>query len=129
VYDDGAVRAAAELFKALSSPARLALLVQLERGPACVHELVQESGGSQSLVSQHLRVLRGAQLVRGERRGKEVEYTLMDTHISHLVADAITHVGEPVRGDGVRAVEHGSPEHGAPEREVAAQTQSEGARR
>ncbi len=88
------MHAAAELFKALSSRARLALLLELERGPACVHELVHGSGASQSLVSQHLRVLRGAQLVRGDRRGKEVVYTLMDSHISHLVADAIAHVGE-----------------------------------
>ncbi|MCL3859636.1 metalloregulator ArsR/SmtB family transcription factor [Actinotalea sp. K2] len=106
--ENESVRGAAELFKALSSPARLALLIELERGPACVHELVQQSGASQSLVSQHLRVLRGAQLVRGDRRGKEVVYTLMDTHISALVADALAHVGEPPQPENVPVVD---PEH------------------
>ena len=108
--ENDAVRAAAELFKALSSPARLALLLQLERGPACVHELVEGSGASQSLVSQHLRVLRGAQLVQGDRRGKEVVYTLMDAHISHLVTDAIAHVGEPA-AEGAPAVDPDRDEH------------------
>ncbi|KGM14203.1 ArsR family transcriptional regulator [Cellulomonas bogoriensis 69B4 = DSM 16987] len=94
------MRAAAELFKALSSPARLRLLIELQRGPACVHELVQALGVSQSLVSQHLRVLRGAKLVSGDRRGKEIVYTLKDTHVSHLITDALAHAHEPAAPAG-----------------------------
>lgn len=105
------MRAAAELFKALSSPARLALLLRLQRGPACVHELVDGLGASQSLVSQHLRVLRGAQLVQGDRRGKEVVYRLMDAHISRLVTDAIAHVAEPTPSGGVQTVDPDLDEH------------------
>ena len=118
------MRAAAELFKALSSPARLALLLELERGPACVHELVQGSGASQSLISQHLRVLRGAQLVRGDRRGKEVVYTLMDSHVSHLVTDAIAHVGEPAPREAVRAVDPHQHEHSTSTRRTSTGEQS-----
>lgn len=86
--------AAVELFKALGSPTRLAILRRLEVGPACVHELVTEVGASQSLVSQHLRVLQHARLLRSDRRGKEIEYSLIDDHVSRLVSDALAHVNE-----------------------------------
>lgn len=84
----------AALFKALSTPARLSIVHRLTAGPACVHELVAELGLSQPLVSQHLRVLRGADVVRGTRRGKEIAYAIADEHVSHLVADALAHAAE-----------------------------------
>jgi len=86
--------AAAELLRALASPVRLSLIAELGDGPRCVHELVTACGESQSLVSQHLRVLRGSRLVRAERRGREVVYTLTDPHVSHIVTDAISHAEE-----------------------------------
>jgi ArsR family transcriptional regulator, zinc-responsive transcriptional repressor len=86
----------AALFKALSSETRLSIVHRLAAGPACVHELVEELGVSQPLVSQHLRVLRGADVVRGTRRGKEITYVIADEHIGHLVADALAHSAEDV---------------------------------
>ena len=65
-----------------------------EQGPLCVHELVDRLGASQPLVSQHLRVLRGADVVRGVRRGKEIAYEIADAHVAHIVADALRHTGE-----------------------------------
>ena len=82
----------AELLKAMAHPLRLSLLAALVDEPKCVHELVDSSGSTQPLVSQHLRVLRGANLVRSERRGREVVYTVADTHIHHIVVDAVDHV-------------------------------------
>ena len=85
---------AAELLRALSNPFRLAIVDALGSEPRCVHELVDRVDASQPLVSQHLRVLRGARLVSTERRGKEVVYTLSDDHVSHIVSDAIRHAQE-----------------------------------
>jgi ArsR family transcriptional regulator, zinc-responsive transcriptional repressor len=85
---------AGALLRALAAPIRLALVDLLADGPRCVHELVESCGASQSLVSQHLRVLRGAQLVTSSRRGREIVYALTDTHVAHIVRDAITHVEE-----------------------------------
>lgn len=87
---------AVELLKSLASPVRLALVAELTDGPLCVHELVERVGVSQPLTSQHLRVLRGAGLVRAGRRGREVEYELTDEHVSHLVRDLLRHAEEPV---------------------------------
>jgi DNA-binding transcriptional ArsR family regulator len=89
-----ALVAATDLLRALASEHRLAIVQHLGEGPRCVHELVDAIGASQSLVSQHLRVLRGAQVVKTERRGREVVYSLTDEHIAHIVADAVTHAAE-----------------------------------
>jgi DNA-binding transcriptional ArsR family regulator len=85
---------ASVLLRALAAPVRLAVVDELASGPRCVHELVDALGVSQSLISQHLRVLRDNRLVRAERRGKEMAYSLADQHVVHIVHDAITHSQE-----------------------------------
>jgi ArsR family transcriptional regulator, zinc-responsive transcriptional repressor len=85
---------AGELLKVLAAPARLAIVVELAEQPRFVHELVDRLGMSQPLVSQHLRVLRGARLVGVERRGREAAYSLADAHVAHIVADAVHHSKE-----------------------------------
>ena len=49
---------------------------------------------SQPLVSQHLRILRGARLVGVERHGREAVYSLTDHHVAHIVVDAVNHSKE-----------------------------------
>ena len=68
----------ADIFKALSDPTRLRLVKMLSgnKGTLCVNALSYMLGVTQSAVSQHLRVLRQAGLVRGERRGNFVHYAL-----------------------------------------------------
>ena len=69
-------------------------MLQLRESPRCVHELVAALGVAQPLVSQHLRVLKAAGVVRGDRNGREVVYRLADEHLAHIVSDAVTHVEE-----------------------------------
>src|SRR6516165_7457644 len=88
---------ACELLRALGTPYRLAIVLELAEGPRCVHELVDVLDISQSLASQHLRVLRSTGLVTGARRGKETVYTLADDHVAHIARDALTHGREPGR--------------------------------
>lgn len=88
------LQAAADLFKALSSPSRLGLLCSLGNGPLTVGRLVERSGLSQPLVSQHLRTLREAGLVTSTRAGRETRYAMSDVHVSHLVETVIAHVRE-----------------------------------
>jgi len=70
----------ADIFKALSEPTRLRLvrLLGTNKGALCVNALAHMLGVTQSAVSQHLRVLRQAGLVRGERCGYFVHYSLDD---------------------------------------------------
>ncbi len=68
---------AAELFKALADPTRIRLLGMLAaRGETCVCELVAALDAPQPKVSQHLRVLRAAGLVRFRREGIRIYYRL-----------------------------------------------------
>ena len=73
-----------EFFKALSDPTRLRLVKLLndcqpgvcKGGPLCVNALAHQLGVTQSAVSQHLRILRQAGLVRGARQGAFMHYSL-----------------------------------------------------
>ncbi|GAA1848786.1 metalloregulator ArsR/SmtB family transcription factor [Pseudonocardia ailaonensis] len=86
--------AAGDLLRALAAPVRIAIVLQLREGPRCVHDLVDALAVTQPLISQHLRVLKSAGVVEGERKGREVIYSLVDDHLSHIVVDAVAHVQE-----------------------------------
>ncbi|MPY84970.1 MAG: metalloregulator ArsR/SmtB family transcription factor [Actinophytocola sp.] len=90
----GTLAEAGELLRALAAPVRIAIVLQLRSGERCVHELVEALGVAQPLISQHLRVLKAARVVAGQRRGREVVYRLADDHLAHIVADAVAHVAE-----------------------------------
>ncbi|MVU81569.1 metalloregulator ArsR/SmtB family transcription factor [Nocardia sp. ET3-3] len=85
---------AGELLRALAAPVRIAIVLQLRESPRCVHELVDTLGVTQPLISQHLRILKSAGVVRGERTGREVIYELVDEHLAHIVIDAVAHAEE-----------------------------------
>jgi DNA-binding transcriptional ArsR family regulator len=91
------LQAATELLKALASPVRLAIVRELATRGMPVHALVAALGVSQPLVSQHLRVLRASRIVTARRQAREVEYSLADDHVAHIVLDAIRHAGESLR--------------------------------
>ena len=88
------LEAAGELLRALAAPVRIALVLQLRESSRCVHELVDALGVPQPLVSQHLRILKAAGVVAGERSGREVMYRLVDHHLAHIVVAAVTHAAE-----------------------------------
>lgn len=92
--DVAAYDAVAALFDAMSTPLRAALVHRLCEGEQTVGQLVEWTGRSQPLVSQHLRILRTAHLVAGERRGREVVYSLTDEHVAHVLLDAFHHTQE-----------------------------------
>jgi ArsR family transcriptional regulator, zinc-responsive transcriptional repressor len=86
--------AAGELLRALAAPVRIAIVLQLRESHRCVHELVDALDVPQPLVSQHLKILKAAGVVAGERSGREVLYRLADHHLAHIVVDAVAHAGE-----------------------------------
>jgi|ERR1035437_1202036 ArsR family transcriptional regulator len=77
----------ARCFKALSEPARVAIVNRLAScGEACVCELVEVLELAQPTVSHHLRVLREAGLIEHERRGTWMYYRLVPAAIDELRA-------------------------------------------
>jgi len=91
VYPD-VERAQAErmavLAKALGDPVRLQLVDVLRKhaGKVCVCELVPLFEQSQSTVSHHLKVLRGAGIVGSERQGLWAYYYVVPDALEELSA-------------------------------------------
>jgi DNA-binding transcriptional ArsR family regulator len=70
------MKESAELFKLLSVDKRIEIIEQLKKGAMSVNAMADALKITQSAVSQHLRVLKAAGLVRDERRGYWVYYSL-----------------------------------------------------
>ncbi|MBI4666641.1 MAG: winged helix-turn-helix transcriptional regulator [Nitrospinae bacterium] len=64
------------MFKVLSVDARIEIIEALKKEAKSVNALAKTLGVTQSAVSQHLRVLKGAGLVKDERKGFWVFYSL-----------------------------------------------------
>ena len=79
------IAAAAEGLRAIAHELRLSVLCHLMDGPMCVHELMQRTGASQSNLSQHLSKMRMMGLLRNEKRGQEVYYSLANPAYGDLV--------------------------------------------
>jgi DNA-binding transcriptional ArsR family regulator len=71
-----ALRATADVFRAIADPTRRAILDRLRAGPAPVNALAGEFEQSRPAISKHLRVLREARLVSEQRVGRERLYEL-----------------------------------------------------
>jgi ArsR family transcriptional regulator len=78
----------AEFFRALAHPARIRILEVLAGGERTVQDLQQVLGLEQPVVSQHLAVLRGKNIVSTRRVGTSVHYALIDPLITELLRTA-----------------------------------------
>ncbi len=75
----------AKLFKALAHPMRLGILRALaDNGRQCCGDLVCDLPVAQSTVSQHLKILKDAGLIRGDADGPRFNYSLDTNRIRAL---------------------------------------------
>lgn len=79
---------AARVFLALSDPTRLQIVQKLAKSKGCVQEIGKSVGKNQPNVSQHLRVLKDAGIVRTKREGKRICYSLADAKVGKLIEAA-----------------------------------------
>ena len=82
----------AELCQSLTHPFRLKILRLLSDGKKNVSQILEATQKPQPFISQHLRVLREKKVVKTEREGNEVYYSLSDPKIEKicsLVAELI----------------------------------------
>ena len=66
-----------EVCRALGDPVRLKIVNELRGGTRCACVLAEVAGVSPSLLSHHLKTLREVGLIRGERRGRWIDYSLV----------------------------------------------------
>ena len=74
-----------EQFRALGDPIRWAIVRELQAGTRCACVLADVAEVSPTLLSHHLKVLREAGLITGEKRGPWIDYTLQPGTIKGLV--------------------------------------------
>ena len=88
------IASAATLFSALGDQARLRMMELLYDGAHCVGELAAELNEGMSTVSQRLKQLHHARLIRRERLGKHIYYSLADGHVREILESVFDHVEE-----------------------------------
>lgn len=89
----------AEMFRLLGDPTRLRIVFTCLHRPVAVGDIAAELALSPSLVSQHLRHLRAAHLVRAERQGKNVFYSAADEHVTAVLKAMAAHVSEAAQDE------------------------------
>lgn len=82
----------AETFGLLSDPTRLSIVVACMDQERSAGEIAAKLGSSASLTSHHLRLLRSARILKSERRGKQVFYTMSDACVHSVLTIMIEHL-------------------------------------
>ena len=82
----------AEIFKALSDPSRLKIVLTLLSREHCVCDIAVVCGQSESAISHQLRILRVLKIVKNRRDGKIVYYSLDDDHVKSLIQMSLEHI-------------------------------------
>jgi len=96
VVDD--LEVVVETCAALADGTRARILYALINGPLCVRDLALLTAVSESGVSHQLRLLKDRRLIRAERRGNFVHYSLDDHHIAALFREAEYHADHVLQG-------------------------------
>ena len=82
----------AEFFAILGHPKRVAILCELRDGRRTVSQLADHCGVTLPNISQHLRTMRGKGVVRAEKEGQRVFYSIEDERFiaaCKLIRDAL----------------------------------------
>jgi DNA-binding transcriptional ArsR family regulator len=90
----------AEFFRVLGQPVRVQILLAIGGGEACVCHLEAYLGLRQALISQHLMVLRDAELVIATRDGRNMYYRLAQPELLELVRQSARMMGLAVEEPG-----------------------------
>nr|WP_251179092.1 metalloregulator ArsR/SmtB family transcription factor [Adlercreutzia agrestimuris] len=84
----------ADLFKVFGDTTRIKILYALMDKDLRVQDIADLIGATQSAVSHQLRTLKQARLVKFQREGKNVIYSLSDDHVYTMLAQGMTHICE-----------------------------------
>ncbi|MEM9343146.1 MAG: metalloregulator ArsR/SmtB family transcription factor [Pseudomonadota bacterium] len=82
----------ADTFGLLADPTRLSIVVSCMDQERSAGEIAETLGTSASLTSHHLRLLRSARILKSERRGKQVFYSMADACVHSVLTIMIEHI-------------------------------------
>ena len=82
----------ADTFGLLSDSTRLSIVLACIDQERSAGDIAERLGVSASLVSHHLRLLRGARMLKSERRGKQIFYAMDDACVRDVLKIMIDHL-------------------------------------
>ena len=85
----------ASLFKVFGDDTRVKILISLAEGDKCVNEIVSATNVSQSAVSHQLKLLKDSKLVKSEKEGRVITYSLADSPVYTIINMGLEHIREP----------------------------------
>ncbi|WP_394019833.1 ArsR/SmtB family transcription factor [Anaerococcus cruorum] len=99
---DGSIKSArledimelSDLFKVFADSTRLRILHKLFNGSVSVGVIADALDMSQSAISHQLKYLKDSNLVKSERNGKSIYYSLADDHIKTIFKTGLEHIKE-----------------------------------
>lgn len=77
----------------IASPQRIAILLAIGRGEACVCHLESALGWRQAYISQHLMALRKADILQDRREGRYVYYRIKNASLLDLITASASQSG------------------------------------
>lgn len=86
------IKQVSQLYKVLSDPTRLRILLLLKEGEHKVTAISEQLGMEQSAVSHQLKLLRDSRVVKARREGKTIFYTLDDHHVIDILNQTFEHI-------------------------------------
>ncbi|RLB93776.1 MAG: transcriptional regulator [Deltaproteobacteria bacterium] len=81
-----------DIFKALSDPSRLKIVLALLNQEHCVCDIAFICNNTDSAISHQLRILRAMKIVKNRREGKSIYYSIDDDHVISLINMSLDHV-------------------------------------
>ena len=84
----------ANLYKMFADSTRIKILWALSCEKMCVCDLAVLLGMTKSAISHQLKSLRLANLVKYDRQGKIVHYSLTDSHVKGIFEQGFEHISE-----------------------------------
>ncbi len=83
-----------EFYKIFGDQTRLRILDALLNKPLCVNEISELLDMTQSAISHQLKNLRASNLVKTDKIGKNVYYSISDEHIKIILKYGLEHISE-----------------------------------
>lgn len=74
-----------KIYKALAHPVRLDILKKLSKGSRCVCEIFDDSSFSQPNTSQHLKILRDADILEYKKESNKIIYSIKHDEINEII--------------------------------------------
>ena len=91
--DYNAIGALSDFFKIMGDSTRLQIILSLQNGELCVSDIADVCGLNQTTVSHQLKILKNEGILKSERQGKVVFYSIKDPKINQVLLLGVEYCG------------------------------------